>query len=150
MGVTDWSVIEYASHMGRKPTVGLTAAQSQFAQEMTRYLDHVREESGLSIRRVSDQTIGVRSNSWWAEIFNGKKILTTSDIDYISTELLGITPFRFVEYARALAEEGVAPPVRFYVGDLDDDVRVLTQEEESFLRQSELELAAYRGRNEAD
>lgn len=136
--------------MGHKPTVGLTAAQSQFAQEMTRYLDHVRERSGLSIRGVSAQTVGKRGNSWWADIFNGKKILTTSDIDYISTELMGITPFRFVEYARLLAEGGETPPVRFYVGALDDDVHVLTQEEELFLRQSELELAAYRGRNEAD
>lgn len=136
--------------MGHKPTVGLTAAQSQFAQEITRYLNHVRDESGLSIRNVSDQTVGKRGNSWWAEIFNGKKILTTSDIDWISTELLGITPFRLVEYARLLAEGSETPPVRFYVGGLDDDVKVLTQEEESFLRRSEVELAAYRGRNEAD
>ncbi|MCT1363349.1 hypothetical protein [Microbacterium sp. p3-SID131] len=136
--------------MGHKPTVGLTAANSQFAQEITRYLEHVRARSGVSVRKVSEQPASKRANSWWAEIFNGKKILTTSDIDWISTDLLGITPFRLIEYARLHAEGSATPPVRFYVGDLDDDVNVLTQEEESFLRQSELELAAYRGRNEAD
>lgn len=136
--------------MGKKPTVGGTAAHSLFAREMTAYLEHVRRESGLSVRGISAQTEGTRSNSWWAEVFNGKKILTTNDIHYIATELMGIDPYRFVQNAKSLALGEDVPPVRFIVGGLDDDERVLSQEEESLLRQSDLELAAYRGRNEAE
>lgn len=151
MGVTNQSVIEYASHMGRKPTVGGKAAEhSQFAREITAYLNRVREESNLSVRGVSAQTVGERSNSWWADIFNGSKILTTSDIDYIATELLGVTPYRFVDNARKFAEGLETPPARFYVRALDDDVHELTREQEQELRRSDVDLAAYRGRNEAE
>lgn len=138
--------------MGRKPTVnGETAGQhSQFAREMTAYLNHIREDSGLSVRGVSALTPDARSNSWWAEIFNGKKILTTNDIHFISVDLLGMSPYRFVENARRYAGHEEVSTVRFGVGGLPDDVEVLSQAEEQALRQSDLGLAAYRGRNEAE
>lgn len=138
--------------MGRKPTVnGETAAQhSQFAREMTAYLNHIREDSGLSVRGVSALTPDARSNSWWAEIFNGRKILTTNDVHYIAANLLGLSPYKFVDNARRYASGEAVSTVRFNVGALPDDVDVLSQAEEQALRKSDLGLAAYRGRNEAE
>jgi hypothetical protein len=137
--------------MGRKPTVGGDAEKhSQFAREVTSYLDRVRQDSGLSIRGVAAQTPGQRSNSWWADIFNGSKVLTTNDVHFIATELLGISPYRFIENAQAAARGEDVPWTTFYVRALDDDYHELTQEQELALRQSEVELAAYRDRNRAD
>lgn len=135
--------------MGRKPTVGTTAEHSQFARDLTAYLTHVREESGLSVRRVSALTPGERGNSWWADIFNGSKILTTNDVHYISN-LLGINPYEFVANARRLTKGEALPTVRFSVGRSGDDDSTLTPQQEKALRKSDVALAALRGRNEAD
>lgn len=135
--------------MGKKPTVGVKGEHSLFARDMTAYLEHVRVTSGISIRQLSAQTVGRRSNSWWAEVFNGKKILTTNDIHFIADELMSISPYRFVENARKLAG-GEEPPRAVFVGAVEHDGHVLSQEEEFALRQGEMELAAYRGRNDAE
>lgn len=142
--------------MGKQPTVGkgtatTRAEHSRFAKGITAYLDRVRTDDGLSIRAVSRLSAGQKSNSWWAEIFNGEKILTTNDIHYIATELLSISPYRLVSNARALAEGAEHVPfASFVVGGMGEAGRTLTRAEERDLRQSEVELAAYRGQNEAE
>lgn len=107
--------------MGHKPTVGGTAGHSQFAKDMTAYLDSVRKASGLSIRGVAALTEGERGNSWWADIFNGKKILTTNDVHFIANSLLGISPYEFVAEARRHASGGLRAVRTFNVGGITDD-----------------------------
>lgn len=135
--------------MGRKPTVGGKAEHSQFARDLTAYLTHVRETQGLSVRNVSAATVGDRSNSWWADIFNGSKILTTNDVHYIAG-LMGISPYEFVANARRLSKGERVAPVKFSVGGNGDDDSTLTREREREIRKSDVGLAAKRGRNEAD
>lgn len=149
------SVIEYASHMGKQPTVGKGTAKtpvehSQFARDVTTYINSIREADGLSIRDVWRLSAGKRANSWWALIFKGEKILTTNDIHHVAVDLLNISPFRLVENARALAEGEEPLFASFIVGGVGDAGRTLTRAEELALRQSEHELAAYYGRNEAE
>lgn len=148
--------------MSKQPTVGKGTAKSRalnpdkntehslFAMSITAYIDHVRQESGLSIRGVSRLSAAQRGLTWWADIFKGEKILTTNDLHYIAVELFGISPYRLVENARKYAEGLKPSPVRFGVGGFGDYEETLTAEEEQELRQSELELAAYRGQNQAD
>lgn len=107
--------------MGRKATVGARAEHSQFAREVTAYLDKVRVDSGMSIRRVSALTVGQRSNSWWADIFNGTKILTTNDVHYIASGLLGISPYEFIANARRHSLGQPLPLVTFNVGPHPED-----------------------------
>jgi hypothetical protein len=110
--------------MGRKATVGARAGHSRFAREVTTYLNKVREDSGLSVRRVSALSAGERSNTWWADIFNGSKILTTNDIDYIATELLGINPYTFIANARRHSAGDLLPLVTFNVGPHPEDFQI--------------------------
>lgn len=107
--------------MGRKPTVGNKAEHSQFAKDITAYVNSVREASGLSIRGLSDLTAGQRGKSWWAGIFNGTNILTTNDVNYIATSLMGITPWQLVADARRLSEGQLMTVRTFNVGPLTDD-----------------------------
>lgn len=134
--------------MGRKATVGARAGHSQFAREVTAYLDKVREDSGLaSVRQVSALTVGQRSNSWWAEIFNGTKILTTNDVHYIATELLGINPYEFIANARRHASGDDVPKVTFgNVGAFAEDEYEVTPGGPK----SDLALAANERRKKVD
>lgn len=100
--------------MGRKATVGPRTEHSQFARDITAYLASVRENTGLTGRGVA--ALGTeRSVTWWSEIFNGKKILTTNDIAYIAS-LTDISPYEFVANARRLALGQPVAAVRFNVG----------------------------------
>lgn len=107
--------------MGRKATVGARVEHSQFAKDITSYVDAVRVASGMSIRKLAERTAGQRGNSWWAEIFNGTKILTTNDVSYIATELLGISPWELVADARRRAMGQPFTVRTFNVGGTTDD-----------------------------
>lgn len=107
--------------MGRKATVGARAEHSQFAKDITSYIDSVRVNTGLSIRKLSELSAGERGNSWWADIFNGKNILTTNDVSYIATSLMGITPWELVADARRLAAGQPLTVRTFNVGGITDD-----------------------------
>jgi len=132
--------------MGHKPTVG-GGEHSSFARDMTAYLNAIREEQKLSIRKVAALTPGTRGNTWWADIFNGSKILTTNDIHFIATELLGISPYEYVSNARRYAQGQPTALVTFNVGGRGDDAPVLTAEQERHYREDG--IAALRGRNDA-
>ncbi len=107
--------------MGRKPTVGKQVEHSQFAKDITAYVNAAREASGLSIRGLSELTEGQRGKSWWAGIINGTNILTTNDVSYIATELLDITPWVMVRDARRLANGEPVTVRAFNVGAITDD-----------------------------
>lgn len=137
--------------MGRNPTVGGKADEhSQFARDVTAYLRHVREVSGISIRTLSSLSAGTRSNSWWAEIFKGSKILTTNDIHYIAQDLLGISPWKFVDNARKLAAGEPFVEAAFSVGGSVEDGPTLEVDHEEVVRKSDVGLAALRGQNEGN
>lgn len=106
--------------MGRKPTVGGKAEHSQFAKDITAYVDSVREATGLSIRQLADLTEGQRGKSWWADILNGKNILTTNDVHYIAT-LLGISPYEMINEARRLAKGPLRAVRTFNVDGITED-----------------------------
>lgn len=124
--------------MGHKPTVGGTAEHSQFAKDITAYIDSVRKASGMSIRRVSELPNSPRGNSWWAGIFNGTNILTTNDIHVIATDLMGISPYELVSEARRLASGGLTTVRTFSVGGPTDDdyQQVATEEQQAPIRKA--------------
>ncbi|MBT2485774.1 MULTISPECIES: hypothetical protein [unclassified Microbacterium] len=119
--------------MPKQPTVGKGTAKSRalnpdkhtehtpFAMSITAYIDHVRQASGLSIRGVSRISAGQRGLTWWADIFKGEKILTTNDVHYIATELMGISPYELVANARRLSSGQPIPVQTFNVGGITDD-----------------------------
>ena len=80
--------------------------------------------------------------SVWAKFYADTQAMNTNEIA-IAARIFEMTPFEFVNGARHL--EG-----SFSVGGSDEDDRVLSDEEEQELRRSDVDLAALRGRNEAE
>lgn len=126
--------------MGRKPTVGEKAPKSAFASDLHQYLMHIYTASGLTAREASDRTGGQRGKSWWGDLVKGTKILTTNDIQMIA-DMLGMTPYQFVRNAKDYAQN---------VGGSEEDGSDLPDEVERKMRQTEHDLAATEGRNEAE
>lgn len=106
--------------MGRKATVGGKAEHSQFAKDITAYVDAVRKSSGLSIRELAELSEGHRAKSWWGDILNGKNILTTNDVHYIAT-MIGISPYTMIAEARQRASSPISTVRTFNVGGTTDD-----------------------------
>lgn len=112
--------------MGRKATVTPRGdgGHSEFALAIGAYLNRIQADSGLSGRAIAERSN--RAHSWWADVLNGTKTITTNDINYIATDMLGITPYRFVENARRLAEGQPVPVLQFKdVGTHADDFEIV-------------------------
>lgn len=121
----------------RQPSVQVNE-HSGFALDLMRYLNELKGEmSGRAFAKAA----ATGTHDHWAKILAGTKVMTTNDVK-VAADVLGITPYAFVAGAKEFAESNVGP--------LDDDGRVLTREQEQELRQSDLDLAAKRGRNEAE
>lgn len=79
--------------------------------------------------------------SVWAKFYNDTQAMNTNEIA-IAARVFGMTPYEFVSQARELSHSNV--------GGVGEDGRTLSDEEERELRQSDVDLAAMRGRNEAE
>lgn len=77
----------------------------------------------------------------WAKFYADVQAMNTNEIQ-IAARLFGMTAYEFVARARLHASRNV--------GDLDEDVRILTREEEQAIRRGDVDLAALRGQNEAE
>lgn len=77
----------------------------------------------------------------WAKFYRDTQAMNANEIE-IAARIFEMTPYEYVARARLLPLPNV--------GDVDEDGRTLTDEEERELRQSDVDLAAMRGRNEAE
>lgn len=126
-------------------------AQSEgFSADLNAYLKHIINGHGrddLSGRWLTEITHSARARDYWSKLVKNERAMNTNDIDVLATAF-GMSPFEFVRQARALAEGDEVPVPN--VRPLEEDVPVLSREEEQALRKSDHDIAAYRGRNEAD
>lgn len=121
----------------RQPSVQVNQ-HSGFALDLMRYLNELKGDmSGRAFSKLA----AAGTHDHWAKIIAGTKVMTTNDVK-VAADVFGMSPYEFVAGARELAKKNVGP--------LDDDGRVLTREQEQELRRSDLDLAANRGRNDAD
>lgn len=132
--------------MGKKP---IGNDPDPFASDLNAYFQHVvsLHTKARDGRWLAAVTGGTRGKGYWAGLLNGTRAMNTNDIDVIA-RTFNVSPFDFVRYAQMYAAGEETPPL--YVGDDLEDVSVLSREEEQSLRRSDVDLAAFRGHNEAD
>lgn len=124
----------------------------RFASNLNAYLKKVLADNGkedLSGRYLQSATGNVRSYDYWAKIIKDTRAMTTNDIQVIATAL-GVSPFDWVENSERHAAGEETPTLLFNVGGHEEDVSVLSAAEERELRQSDVDLTALRGRNDAE
>ena len=110
---------------------------SGFAFDLAQYLNHLRQ--GMSGRELARRA-AAGTHSHWAEILALAKVMTTNDVK-VAADIFGLSPYEFVANARLHAADVGAP---------GEDVSVLSREDEKQLRQSDMDLAAKRGRDETE
>ncbi|MFJ2506286.1 hypothetical protein [Microbacterium sp. NPDC087592] len=123
-----------------------------FSADLNEYLKKVLSDNGKvdrSGRWLEEVTAGARSYDYWSKIVKDTRAMTTNDIQVLA-DAFGISAFDWVTYTQMHAAGEETPTLVFNVGGHEEDVNVLTAEEELELRQSDVDLAAYRGRNEAE
>lgn len=123
-----------------------------FSSDLNAYLQKVLADNGredLSGRWLEEITGRARRYDYWAKIVKDTRAMTTNDIQVLASAF-GISPFDWVTNAQRHAAGEDTPPLIFNVGGFEDDLPTITAEEERALRQSDHELAALRGRNDAD
>lgn len=123
-----------------------------FSADLNAYLKKVLAENGKSDRSgrwLQEVTGFVRSYDYWSKIIKDTRAMTTNDIDVLANAF-GIGPFEWVENTERHARGEEVAPLILNVGDPEQDDGTLTAEDEQEIRRSDHELAAYRGKNEAD
>jgi len=123
-----------------------------FSADLNGYLQKVLADNGKvdrSGRWLEEITEGARSYDYWSKIVKDTRAMTTNDIQVLA-EAFGISPFDWVNNTQRHAAGKDTPALVFNVGGHEEDVNVLSADEERELRQSDVDLAAYRGRNEAE
>lgn len=80
----------------------------------------------------------------WAQILRGKKVMTTNDVK-VAADVFELSPYDFVSGARLFAASRPGD-----VGGREEDGDVLDPERDREIRRSDVDLAAFRGRNDAD
>lgn len=118
--------------------------KTEFAHRLNAYYKALIDERGWDAtgrnmeKAVEDDE---PKRNVWAKFYADKQAMNTNEV-VIAARVFGMTPYEYVARARLLTLPNV--------GDLDEDGRVLTQEEELALRQEDVDLAALRGQNEAE
>lgn len=132
--------------MGKKP---IGNDPDPFASDLNAYFQHVvsQHTKARDGRWLATVTGGTRGKGYWAGLLSGTRAMNTNDIDVIA-RTFNVSPFDFVRYAQLHAAGEETPDLN--VGDDLDDMPVLSREDEQALRKSDHDIAAYRGRNEAD
>lgn len=123
-----------------------------FSADLNRYLAKVLEDNGrsdLSGRWLDEITNGARSYDYWSKLVKDARAMTTNDIQVLA-KAFDMTAFQWVANTRRHAAGQPVPVVMFNVGGADDDGGVLTREQDQEIRRSDVDIAALRGRNEAD
>lgn len=123
-----------------------------FSADLNAYLAKVLADNGRedrSGRWLEEITGQARRYDYWSKVVKNTRAMTTNDIQVLSAAF-GISPFDWVNNTRRHAEGKDTPKLILNVGGHEEDQSTLTAEEERDLRQSDVDLAAYRGRNEAD
>lgn len=123
----------------RQPSVQVNE-HSGFALELAAYLRAELKHRGLSGRQFADLA-AAGTHDHWAKIIARTKVMTTNDVK-VAADALGMNPYAFVATARKLADTP-------NVGGTFKDGDVLDAQREELIR-SDVELAAMRGRNDAE
>lgn len=132
--------------MGKKP---IGDNPDTFASDLNAYFQHVVSSytEARDGRWLASVTGGTRGKGYWSGLLNGTRAMNTNDIDVIA-RTFNVSPFDFVRYSQMHAAGEKTPDL--YVGDHPEDETVLTAEQEQAIRQSDLELAALKGENDAE
>lgn len=118
--------------------------KTDFAHRLNAFFRAQVEERGWDASGRKMETLAADDEprrSVWAKFYSDTQAMNTNEIA-IAARIFEMTPYEFVARARLLPLPDV--------GDLDEDGRVLTDEQEQELRRGDVDLAALRGRNEAD
>lgn len=118
--------------------------KTEFAHQLNAYFRAMVEErgwdaSGRAMEKAAEA--GEPRRALWAKFYADTQAMNTNEIQ-IAARLFGMTAYEFVARARLHRSPNV--------GDLDEDVRILTREEEQAIRRKDVDLAALRGQNEAE
>lgn len=123
-----------------------------FSADLNAFLKKVLSDNGredLSGRWLEEVTGGARRYDYWSKLTKNARAMTTNDIDVLA-KTFGISPFDWVDYTQRHARGEEVPVLVLNVGDQVQDDDTLTPEREKEIRKSDLDLAALRGRNEAE
>lgn len=123
-----------------------------FSADLNAYLKKVLADNGKedrSGRWLEEVTGFVRSYDYWSKIIKDTRAMTTNDIDVLA-KAFGIDAFDWVDNTQRYARGEDVPALVLNVGDPVEDDSTLTAEQEKELRRSDHELAAFRGKNEAE
>lgn len=132
--------------MGKKP-VGDNP--DSFASDLNAYFKHVVSAytPATDGRWLAEVTDNIRGKGYWSGLLKGDRAMNTNDIDVIA-RTFNVSPFDFVRYAHMHAAGEKTPDLN--VGDSLEDGDTLTPEQEQAIRQSDVELAALEGENDAE
>lgn len=123
-----------------------------FAAALNAYLRKVLADNGktdLSGRWLEEITNGARRYDYWSKFVKGTRAMTTNDIQVLAAAF-GVSPYEWVANTRRHSQGQPVPLVLVNVGTLPETGSELTAEQERALRQSDEDIAAFHGRNDAD
>lgn len=123
----------------RQPSVQVNE-HSGFALELAAYLRAELKDRALSGRQFADLA-AAGTHDHWAKIIARTKVMTTNDVK-VAAEVLGMDPYTFVANSKVVATAQ-------NIGGRFHDEGVLDPKREELLR-SDVDLAALRGRNDAE
>ena len=123
-----------------------------FSADLNSYLRKVLADNSkddLSGRWLEEVTQQARRYDYWSKLVKDTRAMTTNDIQVLA-HAFGISPFDWVDNTKRHAQGLRTMPLRPNVRGYEDDVSILTREEEQAIRQADENIAAYRGENEAE